>query len=179
MGPVRAAGTTLLLLAACAGNSSVSLLAPTTPSHGRSDLCPDGPVDPYANGLQSSTARRCSFDDAIGEGPTRLGGRVTGEVEGGLLGPGLADMYVSVHQVEHAGKTPGSGKVMARTVTDAQGTFHLSAVLPPSTYDVVVRAGEGGAPLAHQRLELEGDRPRRLEDLRLVVARDRALDPVQ
>ncbi len=171
-----AAGTTLLV-AACGYASSGRLHSPSVLAHGGSELCPDGPVDPYANGLPSSTARRCSYDDAIGVGVTRLGGRVSGASEGGRLGPGLGELEVTVHRVEDPADAPGAGATVARTVTDLQGSFHVSAVLPPATYDVAVRERGGAPPLTTMRLDLSGGRPRRLENLRAVAPVDVAPAP--
>ena len=93
---------------------------------------------------------------------------MTGEQPGGLVGPGLADMVVVVHRVGPGG-APASGEPVARARTDAQGQFHLSAILPPGRYDVAVHATPEGPALTSQRIDLEGVRPRRLEDLHLVV----------
>jgi hypothetical protein len=78
-------------------------------------------------------------------------------------------MVVTVHRVRDPARQAGSGETIAKTTTDAQGSFHLSAILPPSQYDVVVRDPADGQVLTFRRIRLEGVDPRTLEDLQLTL----------
>jgi hypothetical protein len=163
-----------LVLCGCLGLAGcrrpVAFSMPGTVAAGRPATCGPGPVDPYGSGMMTSDARRCTYEDAIGDGPTRLGGHVRFESEGGLPGAGapLTEIEVTVRPVEGPGQAPGTGRRVAHARTDAQGAFHLSAVLRAGLYDVVAQ-GADGVPLASVRIELEGDRARRVEDLVISV----------
>jgi len=138
---------------------------PTQPAAGRSPLCPEAPVGVAG----SPDVRRCSYEDAVGAGATRLSGRVEAASPMAGTGPGLEGIVVTVHVVDDPVRAAGFGRTVARARTDAQGRFSLSAVLPPGTYDVAARTSPEGPVLAVRRLRLDGKGVRTVDDLLLVV----------
>ena len=117
----------------------------------------------------SPDVRRCSYEDAVGAGATRLSGRVEAASPVAATGPGIEGILVTIHVVDDPARAAGFGRTVARARTDAQGRFSLSAVLPPGTYDVVARTSPEGPALAVRRLRLDGKRVRTVDDLLLVV----------
>ena len=152
--------------AACGGGRA-RVVVPTQPAAGRSPLCPEAPV-----GIDGSPdVRRCSYEDAIGRGATRLAGRVVLEGPVAGTGRGVPDLVVTIHAAGDPSRAAGYGKIVGRARTDAQGRFSLSIVLPPGRYDLVARRDPEGAPLAVRRIDLEGAGTRRLDDLLLTIPR--------
>jgi hypothetical protein len=81
-------------------------------------------------------------------------GRVTALIEGGLPGPGVEDLWVSVHVF--GGDALSAAR--AETQTGPQGTFTLSFV-GTGEYIVSVRAQAAGPVLAARRITVDaGDR---------------------
>jgi hypothetical protein len=132
-------------------------------------MCPANITDPNPNGTPSPVQTRCAYEDSAGGGITKLGGKVYVEGSRGGLGTGAPNMIVTVHRVRDPARKPGSGEQVARTTTDAQGGFHLSALLPPAQYDVVVRDPANDRVLVFRRIRLEGVDPRTLESIQLTI----------
>jgi len=163
-----------VLLLACSEQASVRVL--TTPAYGRPSTCPEGAIDPHGDGTPSAMQARCSYDNAAGQSMTRLGGQVLAEGDSGSPGIGVAGMRVTVHRVRGAPNPRSPGDVVGHATTDTQGSFHLGAILPSGNYLVMVRAEEGGEPLAHRQITLTGKRDRDVEDVILWLPRDPRLE---
>ncbi|RMG97390.1 MAG: carboxypeptidase regulatory-like domain-containing protein [Deltaproteobacteria bacterium] len=154
----------LLAPSACRSGRA-EVVVPTQPSAGRSPLCPDRPV-----GLDASPdLRRCSYDDAVGQGATKLSGRVVVDGAPGGIGEGIADLAITIHRVDDPTRAAGHGPRVARARTDAQGRFSLAVVLPPGSYDVVARQDLEGAALAVRRIVVTGKGVREISDVMLAI----------
>jgi hypothetical protein len=119
---------------------------------------------------------KCSFENAAGESMTRLGGQVLALGTSGSPGTGVPGMQVTVHRVKGAPNPRSPGEAVGHATTDAQGSYHLSAILPDGDYLVVVRANEDGEPLAHRKITLTGKRDRSVEDVVLWLPVDPRLE---
>jgi hypothetical protein len=162
------------LVLACSDKGKASFL--TTPAYGRPSTCPEGAADPYGDGTPSSLQAKCSFENAAGESITRLGGQVLALGTSGSPGTGVPGIRVTVHRVEGAPNPRSPGKAVGHATTDAQGSYHMSAILPAGDYLVVVRAEEDGEPLAHRKITLTGRRDRTVEDVVLWLPVDQRLE---
>jgi hypothetical protein len=155
------------------------------PGAGRVATCPDGATDVFGDGTPSPMDARCSYDDALGEGLTQVRGKVLAESDTGPLPTAVEGAVVTVHPF--ADEAGGSGRLqpaVARAITDAQGSFSLSAMLRAGTY---VFAVDGSA---QRTIELSDDRDvraqgsathgsgaRSLDDVRIVLPADPRLSP--
>lgn len=164
----------LLLVLGCSDKGRVNVL--TTPAYGRPSTCPEGAIDPHGDGTPSPIEARCSFDNAAGASMTELGGQVLAEGSPGSPGTGVPGMRITVHRVLGAPNPRSPGDAIAHATTDAQGSYHLNAILPPGDYLVVARAKEGGEPLAHRQITLTGKRERSVEDVVLWLPVDPRLE---
>ena len=154
---------TLALLVGCGGTRRpLKLELANKPAAGRPATCPDGAVDAFGDGTPSPMDARCSYEDAFGEGMSRVRGKVMGEGDHGGLPRPLSGVQVTIHRVE-AG---GLGRPVARATTDAQGSFSFSAFLPAGDYALVVDGG------ALRTISLTGAGARVLDDVSLIVPAD-------
>jgi hypothetical protein len=157
-------------LTACKGGG-VNLV--NTPSVGRADTCPDDAVaidDRFGPGPSEV---RCSYSDAIGQGVTTLSGQV--RAEDGAIGVGMGDVVVSVHAASGPPNPDDPGPALASTVTDAQGSFHFSAVLDAGDYLLVAKDENAPGALAFRTLTLDAGTRRELSDLLIWVPADERL----
>jgi hypothetical protein len=114
------------------------------------------------NGVPTPGQIRCSYEDGIGLGSTRLSGSVYGEGGQGFAGVPLEGVVISVHRAK-SGR--GLGDVVGRAMSDPQGHYSMSAMLPGGEYIVVARDSEG-EELARAPLRTEDrDDSRRKVDL--------------
>jgi hypothetical protein len=147
---------------ACGQRRPMKLELANRPAAGRPATCPDDAVDVFGDGTPSPMDARCSYDDAFGEGLSRVRGKVLGEGESGALPQPLAGVEVTVHRLE--GGT--IDRPVARAITDAQGAFTFSAILPAGEYALVVPGG------AHRTITVGGAGARVVDDVVLVVPVD-------
>lgn len=167
-------GTVSVLLApACAGkgNGRVRRARPQfvgQAAAGRPDTCPDGAVDPFGDGTPGPDDLRCSYRDVPGGSVVKVRGQVITEPEGAAPGSGIADAEVVI-----TGSTDGGPpKVLARTTTDAQGSFSLGVMLPPGRYAIAL----AGRPATARTLEVAGSGDDQ-DGLVLIVPRSVAESP--
>lgn len=167
-------GTVSVLLApACAskGNSGVRRARPQfvgQAASGRPDTCPEGAVDPFGDGTPGPDDLRCSYRDVPGGSVVKVRGQVITEPEGAAPGQGIADAEVVI-----TGSTDGGPpKVLAKTTTDAQGSFSLGVMLPPGRYAVAL----AGRPATARTLEVAGSGDDQ-DGLVLIVPRSVAESP--
>lgn len=152
-----------LALSACGGTRRpMKLELANRPAAGRPATCPEGAVDVFGDGTPSPMDARCSYDDAYGEGLSRVRGKVVGEGAPGGLPVPLAGVHLTVHRME-SGQLGGP---VAKATTDAQGSFTFSAFMPAGEYALVV---EGGA---QRTLSLGGAGARVVDDIVVVVPAD-------
>jgi hypothetical protein len=158
LGVARLTGITVAVVAlgACAGRGSggpgrVRMAHADRVAYGRPATCPDNAVDVFGDGRPGPDDLRCSYSDTAGGELVRLGGRVQRPTVGATLGEGLQGVTVLVQEIEPSGAT---GRVVARAITDAQGTFSLGVVLPAGEYLVVVPGAGAGPPRASRRFEI-------------------------
>jgi hypothetical protein len=132
------------------------------PAAGRPVTCPDDAIDVFGDGTPSPMDARCSYEDAFGEGLSRVRGKVMGEGDPGGLPQPLAGIEVTAHRVE-AGVL---GAALARATTDTQGSFTFSAILPAGEYALVIAGG------AHRTITLGGAGARVIDDVLVLVPAD-------
>ncbi len=129
-----------------------------TPAVGQSGQCPDDVVDLTGNSHQPTSDQiRCSYADAD-RGSARIDGTVLREAGGGLGDAVEGAEVVLVRLGED-----GSARPVARTRTDAQGSFTLAARIAPGSY--ALRSGAASSP----PWTWDGKGPWRRSDLRIYV----------
>jgi hypothetical protein len=145
-----------LLLGCPSRDRDYDLHSPSGVPSGRPSGCVDTPFlgpDAYNAGRGIDCAPRISRTHV-----TQLRGKVVAEVLGGLPGPGLEAMLVSVHASEGTPVVGHLSAPLAEATTDAQGAFVLSAVLRPGTYFVAVRREPDQPAVAIQQVAIvDGD----------------------
>jgi hypothetical protein len=161
----------VLLSCACSnrGEPRAEVRRPQHPSER-----PTGCIDtPHIGGDHRATTSgiRCGARPHTGE-TMLLHGHVTMQIEGGLPGPGVEDLWVGVHPL---GRGPVQLDALpparAETKTGPQGSFSLSFV-GTGEYLVTVRAQPTGPVLTVRRVTANaGDRS---EPLNLQVPSDRS-----
>lgn len=165
----RASLVVLLLLAACSprGDRRAETRRPQHPPER-----PTGCIDtPHIGGDHRATTSGIGCGGRPNSGKTVLvHGRVTALIDGGLPGPGIEDLWVSVHPI---GRDPSMVDALpparAQTQTGPQGTFRLSFD-GTGEYIVTVRSEASGPVLAARRVRVDaGDRS---EPVNLQVALD-------
>lgn len=168
---------TLLGASGCARPHSFNLV--NTPAYGATGNCPQSPAtlgqDPSGAGEQfSPDAARCSYADGINGTVVELGGQVRADL--GPANPGLAAEGISVtlHPLtQGASLAESTGPKVAVATTDAQGNWHMSAMIPEmGDYILVARDGPAGAALAFMRLRIDGPDQGGLDRLVLVLPRE-------
>jgi hypothetical protein len=98
-----------------------------TPAYGRPSSCPDDAVD-----LGPGTRDRCSYADADRD-LVQVRGKLVQEMPG-TLPIGIADAEVRLVRIADDGS---ESPALARTTTDAQGSFSLRAYARPGEYALV------------------------------------------
>ena len=164
----------VLLAPACANNNRSNRARRLRPkfvgraASGRPDTCPEGAVDPFGDGTPGPDDLRCSYRDVPGGSVVEIRGQVITEPDGAAPGRGVADTEVVITGTVDGGPP----KVLARTTTDAQGSFSLAAMLPPGRYALAL----AGRPATARTLEVQGngDDP---DDLVLIVPKPVAESP--
>jgi hypothetical protein len=145
----RATLVVLLLLSACSGQGN------RRPPSERPTGCIDTPLI-GGDHRATTTGIRCGGRPDSAKAVI-VHGRVTALVEGGLPGPGVENLWVSVHPLG-GGIVDGLPAARAETQTGPQGTFSLSFV-GTGEYVVTVRAQASGPVLAARRVTVDaGDR---------------------
>jgi len=170
---LRAGTFALLLCVPAAGCKGGGVNLVRTPAVGRADTCPDDAVaidERYGPGPNEV---RCSYSDAMGQGVTTMSGQV--RAEDGGIGVGMGGLVVSVHAASGPPNPDAPGPALATTTTDAQGSFHFSAVLGPGDYLLVARDEKAPGALAFRTLTLDAGTRRELSDLLLWVPTDERL----
>ena len=139
-----------------------------TPADGRPETCPDDAVDPGGPG-GGPMAARCSYDPGSDAHLVQLRGSV-------LLEGGEGEMPVPAEgmRVEIRRDDTANGKVVGRSVTDAQGGFSVSLKGPPGAYNVRTISEETGETLAQRRFVVS-ENGRAVSGLDLLLPLDPAL----
>lgn len=161
----------LMLASACSGQAGRRAEAPR-PRHPSER--PTGCIDtPHIGGDHRATTSGINCGGRPHSAKTVLiHGRVTALIEGGLPGPGVEGLWVSVHVFGGDSVTLGASTARAETKTGPQGAFTLSFV-GTGEYVVSVRAQASGPVLAARRVTVDaGDRS---EPVNLQVALDGSL----
>jgi hypothetical protein len=167
-------------LVACDHGRDHVAVFPRIGAEGPVATCPTTRANVDARNVAGPDTTRCAYHDALGGLVVELSGSVRGEVDdGAAVGPGFAELEVSLHLDEGGTISP---KAEGRARTDTQGHFHFSALVEETgTYVLLVRAPDGGAPLARQRIQVAKGGPTKLSGIAIVVPLDRdlsALPPV-
>lgn len=174
---VGAATWFALAVSGCARPHSFNLV--NNPAYGPTGNCPRSPAtlgqDPSGAGEQfSPDAARCSYSDGIDGMVVDLGGQVRADL--GPANPGLAaeGITVTLHPLASgASLAEATGPRVAQARSDAQGNWHMSAMVPePGDYIVVARDGPEAPALAFLRLRIDGPDQGGLDRLVLVLPRD-------
>ena len=148
---------------------------PRQPAYGTPETCPDVRTDVGVEGVGVDDVR-CSYADALGGAVFKLSGSVRAADPNG--GPGFAveGILVSVHPYDGVPNPRNLDAALGSTKTDAQGHFHLTAIMKkPGGYLVVARAKEGADVLTYRALQIEQPDHPSLERVELTLPVDPAL----
>jgi len=154
------------------------------PTYGDTGNCPQhranlAPGPPGGDDRFAADAARCSYKDALGGYVVELGGQVRTDL--GPANPGLAaeGVVVTLHRLGEGGSlATATGPKVAAATTDAQGNWHISALVKkPGDHILVARATEEGAALAFTRVRIERPDQPGLVGLVIVLPRDAAMSP--
>jgi hypothetical protein len=133
-----------------------------TPAAGATQTCPDDAVDLTADRTPTMDDVRCSYADGA-YGQARVDGSVMRDAVGGL-GDGVEGVEVVLVRLPDAeGDASSAARAVARTRTDAQGSFTLGARVAPGRYQLRA-AGAATAPW-----RWDGRGPWDRHDLRIYV----------
>lgn len=107
-------------------------------------------MDPFGDGTPGPYDARCSYADTPGAGMVRVRGRVTAPSVDATPGRGVEGVTVVLAERAQpepsasttGGRAPTLGRTLAKTRSDAQGSFSFGVAVPDGEYWLAVEAAD-------------------------------------